>query len=1277
MKETFTRILRHDSKTIGYMVASVLLAIIVLLCIVYFNVRIVGADLRFAFLAMITSSVALFIIVSRLGHAVDRNSLHSLRLELREQKRRYKSGLSIMHQGFCMFDEDNVVLIANERFSTIYGLAPEAIRPGCCAIDIVEMRIEHGIYIGESPQEYRDYIKKAMTDKSAIAHTHKLNDGRYIEIRVQHMPGGGWMASHELVTARIESKKQLSLQNMRFNAALESMSQGLCMLDINECVVVSNDKFAEIYDIPPDKIKPGTTLEEIVDLRLAQGVFAGESPEIYRLDCMKWGKSHRKRSIVLDLTNGRHVEVRDIPLGDGGRLTTHDDITKRFLDEQESLHRSERLNAALETMTQGFAVFDDEGAIVTSNSQYARMYDIPEEMIKPGTTIQEILQLRVDNGAWEGTRSEDYLWNRLTWLGVLEVETLTTHLNNGKTLQIRNCPLPGGGWLTHQDDISQRVALEKDLRDRGERLNGALNTMPQGFAVFDADGTLALSNDQFAQIYDVPVDQIKPGMNIEEILKLRMANGAYVGAIPQDYLDEHLGRECIYSDAIKIMTLQNGRSIEVRNNPMQDGGWLTIQADVTKRQQADKDIQHQKIDLEFALASMDHGICMFDADMQIIVSNDAFAQIYDIPIELIKPGITAEDVLDLRIIHGSWAGESPEEYRKNRIDYWSGDRNQEVITLELHNGRHVEIRNLPMVNGYWLATHHDVTSRVYFENMLANQNQRLECAIDAIPHGFAMYDNQEKLVLCNDIYATMYKLEAGSITPGMTLSDVITLRIRNGCHPGNTPQEYIEGTKQINRTVSGPARTIQLNDGRYVHIHDDPVADIGWLTLQEDVTARFESDRKIRLLADYDTLTSLPNRAQIQAILQETITHSVNANTPMALFYIDLDGFKNINDTLGHPVGDQVLREVGARLDALKSKTRIPGRLSGDEFTLIIKSFTDITELEDLGQEICASLALPIYTEHDVIEITSSVGIAIGPSADKAAETLNKHADLALYRAKHDGRNCYRLFHQDMVTDTQARLNLAADLREAIRKDELVLHYQPLVNLQTNDILGYEALIRWQHHEQGLLSPVDFIGLAETTGQICEIGEWVLTTACTYAQTWPSGEILSVNLSPVQFKRQDIVSMVKKVLWDTGLDPARLELDITEDVLMQNTNAVIVALRELSEMGISIALDDFGTGYSSLSYLAKFPFNKLKIDNCFIETLGRDDQFTALVGSIIGLGRGLDTIICAEGIETEDQRDLLRASGCNQGQGWLYGKPQSEIIIQNNQNGTLNRQSSR
>jgi diguanylate cyclase (GGDEF)-like protein/PAS domain S-box-containing protein len=672
--------------------------------------------------------------------------------------------------------------------------------------------------------------------------------------------------------------------------------------------------------------------------------------------------------------------------------------------------------------------------------------------------------------------------------------------------------------------------------------------------------------------------------------------------------------------------------------------------------------QNQRFDA--ALTNIPVGLSMYDSDRKLIVSNDKYAEVYGLSPHSIKPGISMQEMVDLRIQNGIFPGDNPEEYRQERI-LWTQGRGDNVKIHRLNDGRYIENRNHLMFDGGWLSTHDDVTERIIVETEMKEQNQRLDAAISAMSHGLAMFDGDEKIIVSNDRYATIYRLSADQIKPGMTFKEIIEQRVENGIFVGDSPEGYEDQMRKLKESKTGRPQTYVLNDGRHVEIRNHQMSNGGWLSIQEDVSDRFKAEKKIKYLADYDTLTDLPNRTQINETLENAIRQALETETKMALLYIDLDGFKEVNDTLGHPIGDRVLIEVGSRLSELLSETIVAGRISGDEFVMIVKEFNYQPFLERLADRICATLAAPIHVEHDVIVLSASIGISIGPPANGEADTLTQFSDLALYQAKADGGNCYRFFEEKMYVRAKERQRMAADLRTAIQKNELVLHYQPQVDLRSGKINGYEALVRWQHDELGMISPFQFIGLAEETGQISEIGEWVLRTACEYALEWPNKEKISVNLSPVQFKRQDVNTMVKRVLWETGLDPQRLELEITENVLIQSTDSVIIVLRSLAEMGVSIALDDFGTGFSSLSYLTTFPFNKIKIDKTFIDDLGKDTEVTAIVAMIVGLGRNLDTIITAEGIEEFRQHELLRASGCDQGQGYFYGRPQPLILEQN------------
>jgi len=428
------------------------------------------------------------------------------------------------------------------------------------------------------------------------------------------------------------------------------------------------------------------------------------------------------------------------------------------------------------------------------------------------------------------------------------------------------------------------------------------------------------------------------------------------------------------------------------------------------------------------------------------------------------------------------------------------------------------------------------------------------------------------------------------------------------------------------------------------------------------IRERWLAEDQIRHLALHDSLTGLPNRLQFHQHLDRAVSRAKRHGQLMAVFGLDLDRFKHVNDTRGHATGDALLAEVAARLKESVRDSDLVGRLGGDEFAIVAEDLAAPEDAMRLARRVCTALGEAYHVNGHELSTSASIGIAIGPVDDsEPSDTLLKNADLALYRAKEDGRNTFRFFEPAMDAALQKRRRLEADLRAALRKNQLYLDYQPQFDLESGRLTGYEALVRWWHPTEGEISPTTFIPIAEETGLIVPLGEWILHTACSYATTWPLDTNLAVNLSPAQFKTQDVYGLVRRVLSETGLEPHRLELEITEGIILQNTDAVMETLKRLDQLGVSIAMDDFGTGYSSLSYLTRFPVKKIKIDRSFIDTLGTSPQTSAIVSSIVGLGQSLHVTITAEGVETEGQAAMLKKWGCDQVQGFYYGKPDADV----------------
>ncbi|MCL4499161.1 MAG: EAL domain-containing protein [Chloroflexi bacterium] len=431
--------------------------------------------------------------------------------------------------------------------------------------------------------------------------------------------------------------------------------------------------------------------------------------------------------------------------------------------------------------------------------------------------------------------------------------------------------------------------------------------------------------------------------------------------------------------------------------------------------------------------------------------------------------------------------------------------------------------------------------------------------------------------------------------------------------------------------------------------------------IARDISERKQAEEMIKRMAYYDPLTGLPNRALFIDRLKVALAHAKRNRERLAIMFLDLDDFKSINDTLGHVLGDELMREVAERLRSLMRESDTVARLGGDEFTLLLSPVNHEDDAETVAERILDALA-PSFKLHDhEFHVTASVGIALFPGDGRTVESLLKNADSAMYRAKEQGRNNYQVYTPAMNAGAKTRLALETSLRHALERDEFVLHYQPQVNIETGRVVGIEALIRWNHPERGLIQPLDFIPLAEETGLIVPIGVWVLRTTCEQNKAWQTAGLqpvrVSVNLSARQFQQQNLVETVTRILDETGLDPGYLELEITESIAMRNAKRTIKTLASLKEKGVLIAIDDFGTGYSSLSYLKRFPIHTLKIAEAFVHDVGGNPDSAAIASTIIALAKNLKLNTVAEGVETEEQLAFLRERRCHEMQGFLFSHP--------------------
>ncbi|OSI51910.1 bifunctional diguanylate cyclase/phosphodiesterase [Bradyrhizobium canariense] len=547
---------------------------------------------------------------------------------------------------------------------------------------------------------------------------------------------------------------------------------------------------------------------------------------------------------------------------------------------------------------------------------------------------------------------------------------------------------------------------------------------------------------------------------------------------------------------------------------------------------------------------------------------------------------------------------------------------------------------------------------------LTLEKQRLDRAVNNMTQGLLLFDASQQLVICNQRYIEMYGLSAEIVRPGCSFHDIIAHRKATGSFTGDADQYVARVLRDVHVRNS---MVVETSDGRSIQIVNEPLTDGGWVATHEDITERRRIEERITHLAHYDALTDLPNRTMFHEHLRQELD-LVAGGEQLAVHYIDIDEFKGVNDALGHLVGDELLKSVAQSLHRCAGPTDFVARLGGDEFAIVQSAVTSPDQVNELVARVFEAIRAPFDCMGHHLATDASIGIALAPQHGTALDQILKNADMAMYAAKAAGRRTYRFFESEMDAKIHERRQLEIDLRHAIAQGGLEggleVYYQPCLSLKDDRITGCEALVRWRHAERGMVSPAEFIPIAEDTGLINEIGEWVLATACRDAANWPDDIRLAVNVSPVQFKSGTLALKIMAALAASNLPASRLELEITEAVLIRDDDTALAILHQLRAIGVRIALDDFGTGYSSLSYLHRFPFDKIKIDRCFVTDIAGPDGSASIVQAVVNLAAARRMTTTAEGVETEEQQRLLRALGCSEMQGYLFSaaKPADKVL---------------
>jgi diguanylate cyclase (GGDEF)-like protein/PAS domain S-box-containing protein len=675
---------------------------------------------------------------------------------------------------------------------------------------------------------------------------------------------------------------------------------------------------------------------------------------------------------------------------------------------------------------------------------------------------------------------------------------------------------------------------------------------------------------------------------------------------------------------------------------------------LVRRRAAGRAAREHNVLLDTALNNMSQGLCMFDAQARLVVCNRRYIEMYGLSSDVVKPGCALRDLLRHRIERGSFSGD-PDGYGAELQQAIA--RGQTTKTLvEAKDGHIVAVVNQPMEGGGWVATHEDITELRRAEMERDRNRTFLDTLFEHLPITVTVKDARDgRYVLVNRAAEALFAVPRGQML-GKRVHDVFPKaeadffaardrevmqspdRLLVVEHAVNTPHDgtHILTTKKL---------AIRGENGEPQYL----------LGLSEDITERKRAEDRVAYLAHHDPLTDLPNRAAFNEQLSFARERALAADAAFAVLCLDIDRFKEVNDVFGHAAGDALLREVAKRL-ATAAEGAFLARLGADEFALISSEGAQPASAAALARRVQSAVTGELDIEGYRRRAELSIGVAIFPTDGADSATLLANAGAALDRAKEEGRGAIHFFAAAMDLELRERRALQHDLQSAIARDELTLHYQPQARVE-GEIVGFEALARWQHPTRGAVPPGTFIPLAEESGLIVPISEWILRTACREAAAWPRPLQIAVNLSPVQFRHGDVAGLVHTVLLETGLSPDRLELEVTEGVLIDDFSRAVSILRRLKSLGVRIAMDDFGTAYSSLSYLQSFPFDKIKIDQAFISNVERNRQSAAIARAVIALARVLGLPVLAEGVETKEQLAFLAREGCDEVQGYLIGRP--------------------
>lgn len=931
------------------------------------------------------------------------------------------------------------------------------------------------------------------------------------------------------------------------------------------------------------------------------------------------------------------------------------------------------LENLIEHMDQGVSVMDADLRVVGTNRRFRELLAFPESLCRPGTPLETFFRYNAARGDYGPGDVEEQVRTRMELARKFEAHRFERERPDGTVLEIRGLPIPGGGFVTLYTDVTQRMRSERALKASEERYDVAMRAINEGVYDYDIANDTIYYSDRVYEVLDTTRDLLRTTSDWRRLIHPGDLAG-YIAAYVAHMKGESARFALDYRYRGRGGALRWARQ---RGLALRDGEGRAVRVvgsvgDITEIKQTEEALRESEARKSAILEASLDAVLTIDREGRITDFNPAAERCF---------GYTRDRVIGREMAELIVPPELRERHREGLRRYLAtGEarilgRRLELPALRAHGSRFDAELTVSLIPGSdppaFTGTVRDITERAAAAKALRESEERFRSLTQLSADWYWEQDDQFRFTMISGAgAAAMSRGGEPSAYLGKARWETPDLSPMAG--------DWSQHRAQLERHE--PFRDLlmqrRMEDGslRYMSVSGEPVLDQagrfkGYRGVASNVTARVEAEQALRAsearleqLAHYDALTGLPNRALLRDRMLGAMARAERSRTLLAVMFLDLDRFKEINDSLGHAIGDEVLKETARRLLSCLRSTDTVGRLGGDEFTVLLEDLHHVDEISIVARKIIEAFGEPAEVAGHELHLSASVGISVFPLDDQDADTLLKNSDIAMYQAKQEGRNNFQFFKAEMAVQTRRRADLRLWLHRALERGEFALHYQPQVGLAGGCILGVEALLRWNSAELGPVSPAQFIPVAEETGLIVPLGDWVLREACRQCKSWLDAGLgplrVAVNLSPRQFRQKKLARRIGEILDETGLPAACLEIEITEGIVMQHAGRAIATLTELNRLGVQIAIDDFGTGYSSLAYLQRFPIQVLKIDQSFVQAIRGGTDEAAIVNTVIQLAKLLGLKTLAEGVETDEQLEYLRSHGCDAFQGYLYCKPQ-------------------